>query len=57
MKTELTPPPAPLPELLITPDGRIYAHYVTPEIASLLSELDPNDETMRQRAQLRNTTS
>jgi hypothetical protein len=37
-------------ELLILADGRIYAHNITPDIASLLSDLDPGDEPMRERA-------
>ena len=37
-------------EILILPDGRILAHNITPALARLLSELDPADEAMRQRA-------
>lgn len=37
-------------ELLILPDGRILAHNITPALAQLLSELDPANEAMRQRA-------
>ena len=37
-------------ELLILPDGRILAHNITPELARLLSELDPADDAMRRRA-------
>ena len=37
-------------ELLILADGRILAHNITPALARILSELDPADEAMRQRA-------
>lgn len=36
-------------ELLIMPDGKIYVHNLTPEMAVVLSELNPNDETIQQR--------
>ena len=42
-KTEL------MSELLIMPDGRIYAHNLTPEMAAVLSELNPEDEAIKQR--------
>jgi hypothetical protein len=37
-------------ELLILPDGRILVHNLTPELARLLSALDPTDAGMRARA-------
>jgi hypothetical protein len=37
-------------ELLILPDGRILAQNITPTMAKLLSELNPKDELMRERA-------
>ena len=37
-------------EVLILPDGKILAHNIAPEIAAILSELDPRNELMRQRA-------
>jgi hypothetical protein len=37
-------------EVLILPDGKILAHNITPEIAAILSALDPQNELMRQRA-------
>jgi hypothetical protein len=37
-------------ELLVLPDGNILAHNITPALASVLSELNPADEPMRQRA-------
>ncbi len=37
-------------EMLILPDGRILVHNLTPELARLLSELDPHDAAMRARA-------
>jgi hypothetical protein len=39
-----------LSEVLIMPDGKIYAHNLTPEMAKVLSELNPEDESIRQRA-------
>jgi hypothetical protein len=36
-------------ELLIMPDGKIYVHNLTPEMAAVLSELNPTDETIKQR--------
>ena len=38
-------------ELLVWPDGRIFAHNITPELAALLAQLDPDDPAMRARAQ------
>jgi hypothetical protein len=37
-------------EILILTDGRILAHNLTPAMAAVLLELNPNDERMRQRA-------
>jgi len=37
-------------ELLISGDGNIFAHNLTPAMAELLAELNPNDADMRQRA-------
>ena len=42
--------PAKIGELLILPDGRILAHNLTPLLARVLSELDPSDQFMRERA-------
>ena len=36
---------------LVWPDGRIFAHNITPELAALLAQLDPDDPAMRARAQ------
>lgn len=36
-------------ELLVLPDGKILAHNITPEMAAVLSELDPNNQLMKQR--------
>ena len=36
-------------ELLIMPDGKIYAHNLTSEMAAVLSELNPKDKTIRRR--------
>lgn len=36
-------------ELLVLPDGKILAHNITPEIAAVLSELDPKNELMKLR--------
>lgn len=40
----------PTSEVLILPDGRILAHNISPVMARVLAELDPADETMKQRA-------
>lgn len=37
-------------ELLILPDGRILAHNLTPAVAKVLRELNPDDEQIKQRA-------
>ena len=37
-------------EILILPDGRILAHNITPAVAAVLAELNPDDESMRLRA-------
>jgi len=49
MNSEPTKPDL-MSELLIMPDGKIYAHNLTPEMAAVLSELNPSDETIKQRA-------
>ena len=36
-------------EVLIMPDGRIYVHNLTPALAAVLSELNPDDASFRQR--------
>ena len=36
-------------ELLVMPDGKIYAHNLTPEMAAVLSELNPDDAAIKQR--------
>ena len=41
-------------ELLILPDGRILAQNITPVMAKLLLELNPEDKLMRQRARVGN---
>jgi len=41
-------------EMLILPDGRILAHSITPEMASVLVELNPADEAMSRRATRKN---
>jgi hypothetical protein len=38
-------------ELLILANGNIFVHNLTPEMAGLLAELDPDDKVMRQRAE------
>ncbi len=37
-------------EILLLPDGTLYVHNLTPKMAALLAELDPNDAHMRERA-------
>ena len=41
-------------ELLILPDGRIFAQNITPVMARMLLELNPEDKLMRQRARVGN---
>jgi hypothetical protein len=36
-------------EFLILPDGRLMVHNLTPTMAAVVSELDPEDGTMRKR--------
>jgi hypothetical protein len=40
----------PVSEMLILPDGRIFAHNITPEMARVLAKLNPADAAMRRRA-------
>ncbi len=44
------PKPELMSEVLIMPDGKIYAHNLTAEMAAVLGELNPEDEAIRQRA-------
>jgi hypothetical protein len=37
-------------EFLILADGRILVHNITPTMAAILSELNPDDEQMCERA-------
>jgi len=37
-------------ELLILPDGRILTHNLTPAVAKVLRQLNPDDEQMNRRA-------
>ena len=41
-------------EILILPDGKILAHNITPIMAKVLSELDPDDDAMQRRAEPEN---
>jgi hypothetical protein len=43
-------PAAPISEILILPDGRIFVHNLSPVMAGVLAELDPADEAMNRRA-------
>ena len=36
--------------LRVERDGRIFAHNLTPALAAVLAELNPDDETMQARA-------
>jgi len=38
-------------ELLILPDGRILGHNLSPTVAVVLAELNPDDPLMKARAQ------
>ena len=44
-----------LSDLLIMADGTVLAHNLTVPLARILHELNPEDLSMRQRAQARNT--
>lgn len=37
-------------ELLILPDGRILGHNLSPVVAAVLAELNPDDPLMKARA-------
>ena len=37
-------------EILILPDGRILMHNLTPGLAVVLRELNPQDDSMQKRA-------
>ena len=36
-------------EVLLMPDGQIYVHNLTPEMAAVLNELNPDDPTIKNR--------
>jgi hypothetical protein len=42
-------PPPLVTELLLLPDGRILAQNLTPVMAAILLELNPNEEAIRRR--------
>jgi hypothetical protein len=44
------PPNAQMTELLILADGTIYVHNLTPEMALVLSALNPLDPRMKSRS-------
>jgi hypothetical protein len=37
-------------EILVLPDGRIFAHNISPVMATVLADLNPADAAMRRRA-------
>ena len=41
-------------ELLILPDGRILVHNLTPAMACVLNELNPEDDTIKLRLEQHN---
>lgn len=41
-------------DIMILPDGRILAHNVSPELARLLSRLNPSNKALQRRADFRN---
>ena len=45
-----SPAPPTTVELLIRPDGQVLAHNLSPTMAAVLAELNPEDATMRARA-------
>jgi hypothetical protein len=40
-------------EILVLPDGRIFAHNISRVMAKVLAELNPADKAMRERANLK----
>jgi hypothetical protein len=50
MSTRPLQPESGTGELLILPDGRLLIHHLTPELAEVLSAVDPSDVRMRLRA-------
>ena len=38
-------------EMLILPDGRMLVHSLTPAMASILNELNPEDDSIQPRAE------
>ena len=44
-------------ELLILADGRVLMHNLTPAMAAVLRELNPDDESMQERARCRECES
>jgi len=55
MKNKLRKAETGLSEVMILSDGRIFAHNITPEMARVLTELNPADEAMNRRAMQKNT--
>ena len=45
-----SPAPPTTVELLIRPDGQVLAHNLSPAMAAVLAEFNPEDATMRARA-------
>lgn len=43
-------PDNPVSEILILPGGKILAHNLTPGMAAVLAELNPEDQAMNRRA-------
>ena len=54
MKNKLCRTEANLSEILILPDGKIFVHNLTPEMARVLAELNPADAAMSYRANRKN---
>ena len=51
MKTPRPPEPDLITEFLILPDGRVFTQNLTPAMAALLLELNPEEPAMKQRVQ------
>jgi hypothetical protein len=49
---KIAQPPASGSDLLLLPDGRLLVHNLTPAMAELLRQLNPDDQTLRKRAEL-----
>ncbi|MCL5097193.1 MAG: hypothetical protein M1608_06660 [Candidatus Omnitrophica bacterium] len=52
MNTPAHSAPIQTADLLITAEGKIHVHNLTPALAELLCELNPRDASMKMRAEI-----